>query len=57
MGVKRGFTINGIFWENLGMDTFKRLKFRLKAIFTAAIASFLLMGSFELIYFYQNNPN
>lgn len=52
MGVKRGFRINGIFWENLGMDTFKRLKFRLKAIFTAAIASFLLMGSFELIYFY-----
>ncbi|CAD8074994.1 unnamed protein product [Paramecium primaurelia] len=57
IGVKRGFRINGIFWENLGMDTFKRLKFRLKAIFTAAIASCLLMGSFELIYFYQNNPN
>lgn len=52
MGVKRGFPINGIFWENLGMDTFKRLKFRLKAIFTAGIASFLLMGGFELIYFY-----
>lgn len=39
------------------MDTFKRLKFRLRAILTAALASFILMGGFELLYFYENNPH
>jgi hypothetical protein len=54
--VHRGFVAHEIFWESIGIHTLHRFKIRIKTLLTSMLVCAILMGSFELIYIYQNNP-
>lgn len=50
--VFRGFYVNEIFWENIGMHTLTRLILRIRSVFITLIACGIMMGLFELMYVY-----
>ncbi|KAM3137580.1 hypothetical protein pb186bvf_010370 [Paramecium bursaria] len=55
--VQRGFRVDEVNWENLGMNTLKRFQLRLRTLIITLVTCVLMMGGFEFIYVYQHNPD